>query len=565
MATQCTSDAFPLAGLGRRHVVAKFDGGRLSSDGGAVLLRAANQAFQVTGRLAACFIDHRNPARVEHSLESLLGQRVFALALGYEDINDHDRLRDDSLLALALDGPDLTGQSRRRERDRGHALAGSSTLNRLELGTLLEADEDRYKKVVASTEQIDDLLVDLFLDMHETLPERIVLDVEATDDQLHGQQEGRFYHGYYRHYCYLPLYITCGEHVLCARLRTAQAEAAEGTVAELERIVRRIRQRWPQAAIVVRGDAGFCRDTLMTWCEQRGVDYVLGLARNSRLLGQIRRQLRQAGQACARTGQAARRFRDFRYRTLKSWGRQRRVVGKAEWLPGQRGANPRFVVTSLSREEVAGRQLYEELYCARGKMEKPDQGATAGSVRGPHIDGDDAGEPAADVLCGVRRHAAADHAPLRAGGQSAGAGPKRHDPEQDPEGGRGGEGDGAQGMAAFLLDVPAQGTLREHREAADGSEAKGLPGMSVADGRTGAMWRAEGRGQAEVRPDCAPGGQQACQEGHSSLDLGLAASWNRFGYPGWRQISGIRLHLRPIGDCCSSGWAPCAALVRYPG
>ena len=286
MATPCTSDAFPLAGLGRRHVVAKFDGGCLSSDGGAVLLRAANQAFQVTGRLAACFIDHRNPARVEHSLESLLGQRVFA---------------------LALDGPDLTGQSRRRERDRGHALAGSSTLNRLELGTPLEADEDRYKKVVASTEQIDDLLVDLFLDMHETLPERIVLDVDATDDQLHGQQEGRFYHGYYRHYCYLPLYITCGEHVLCARLRTAQAEAAEGTVAELERIVRRIRQRWPQAAIVVRGDAGFCRDTLMTWCEQRGVDYVLGLARNSRLLGQIRRQLRQAGKACARTGQAASR------------------------------------------------------------------------------------------------------------------------------------------------------------------------------------------------------------------------------------------------------------------
>ena len=218
MVTQCTSDAFPLAGLGRRHVVGKFDGGCLCSDGGAVLLRAANQAFQVTGRLAACFIDHRNPARVEHSLESLLGQRVFALALGYEDINDHD-------------GLDLTGQSRRRERDRGHALAGSSTLNRLELGTPLEADEDRYKKVVASTEQIDDLLVDLFLDMHETLPERIVLDVDATDDQLHGQKEGRFYHGYYRHYCYLPLYITCGEHVLCARLRTAQAEAAEGTVA----------------------------------------------------------------------------------------------------------------------------------------------------------------------------------------------------------------------------------------------------------------------------------------------------------------------------------------------
>ena len=222
---------------------------------------------------------------------------------------------------------------------------------------------------------------------------------------------------------------------LCCRLDVAcsEAEAAEGTVAELERIVRRIRQR--------------------------------------------------------------------------------RVVGKAEWLPGQRGANPRFVVTSLSREEVAGRSAVRGTVLRPRRDGEPDQGATAGSVRGPHIDGDDAGEPAADVLFGVRRHAAADHAPLRAGGQSAGAGPKRHDPEQDPEGGRG--GDGAQGMAAFLLDVPAQGTLREHREAADGSEAKGLPGMSVADGRTGAMWRAEGRGQAEVRPDCAPGGQQACQEGQA--------------------------------------------------
>ena len=258
-------------------MVAKFDGGRLCSDGGAVLLRAANQAFQVTGRLAACFIDHRNPARVEHSLESLLGQRVFALAL---------------------------------------ALAGSSTLNRLELGTLLEADEDRYKKVVASTEQIDDLLVDLFLDMHETLLERIVLDVDATDDQLHGQQEGRFYHGYYRHYCYLPLYITCGEHVLCARLRTAQAEAAEGTVAELERIVRRIRQRWPQAAIVVRGDAGFCRDTLMTWCEQR------------------------------------------------------RVVGKAEWLPGSCTRNctapaARWRIGSRSNSWICSRTAHRRRRCGR--------------------------------------------------------------------------------------------------------------------------------------------------------------------------------------------------------
>ena len=369
MATQCSSDAFPLGDLGRRQVVGKFDGGRLSSDGGAVLLRAANQAFQVLGWLADCFVDHRQPARVEHSLESLLGQRVFGLALGYEDLNDHDRLRDDSVLALALEEQDLTGQSRRRERARGHALAGSSTLNRLELGTPQAADADRYKKIVAHAEQIDELLVDLFLDLHATRPEQLVLDVDATDDRLHGQQEGRFDHGYYRHYGYLPLSIPCGDHVLGARLRTAQAEAPEGPVAELERIVQRSRQRWPQAAIVVRGAAGFCRDPSMSWGEQRGVDYGFGLARNSRLLGQLRRQLQQAGKACARSGAAARRFRDFRYRTAKSWSRTRRVVGQAEWLPGQRGANPRCVVTSLSREAVAGQPLYEALDCARGEME----------------------------------------------------------------------------------------------------------------------------------------------------------------------------------------------------
>ena len=297
--------------------------------------------------------------------------------------------------------------------------------------------------------------------------------------------------------------------------------------------MRRIRQRWPQAAIVVRGDAGFCRNTIMTWCEQRGVDYVLGLARNTRVLGQIRRQLQQAGKACARTGQVARRFRDFRYRTLQSWGRQRRVVGKAEWLPGQRGANPRFVVTSLSREELEGRQLYEELYCARGEMENrikeqqldlfTDRTSTAtmraNQLRMYFL------VFAGTLLLIMRRYGLAGSPLARA--QS---GTIRSRILKVAVAVR---GDGAQGMAAFLLDVPAQGTLREHREAADGSKAKALSGMRVADGRTGARWRAEGRGQAGVRPDCGPGGQQACQEGHSSLDLGLAASWSRFGYPGW--------------------------------
>jgi hypothetical protein len=365
MTTECTTERLEFERFRRQRVVGRFDGGELGSDGGGLLLRELAQRTGLFRRLSACFRDHRDPQRTQHPVEVLVAARVLGLALGYEDLIDHDTLRQSKLWSLLCGA---VGRGRRRaswER----LPPGKSTLNRLELtGPALDAGE-RYKKIVADTARLDALLVDLFLDWHGEQPERIVLDVDATDDQLHGQQEGRFYHGYYRHYCYLPLYITCGEHVLCARLRTAQAEAAEGTVAELERIVRRIRQRWPQAAIVVRGDAGFCRDTLMTWCEQRGVDYVLGLARNSRLLGQIRRQLRQAGKACARTGQAARRFRDFRYRTLKSWGRQRRVVGKAEWLPGQRGANPRFVVTSLSREEVAGRQLYEELYCARGEME----------------------------------------------------------------------------------------------------------------------------------------------------------------------------------------------------
>ena len=293
---------------------------------------------------------------------------MLGLAAGYEDLNDHDRLRTDSVLALASGCGDVTGEQRRRARDRGSALAGSSTLNRLELSVPETAAGHRYKKIVADPAAIDALLVELFLDAHAAPPSAIVLDLDATDDPLHGKQEGRFFHGYYRSYCYLPLYITCGDFVLCARLRPADIDAAAGSVAELERVVAQIRAAWPDTRILVRGDAGFCRDDLMAWCEAHAVDYVFGLARNPRLQRWLAKALRKSRRRCIATGRASRRFRERRYRTRTSWSRARRVVGKAEWLPGRRGDNPRFVVTNLPADQVSAQPLYR-VYCGRGDME----------------------------------------------------------------------------------------------------------------------------------------------------------------------------------------------------
>jgi len=254
-----------------------------------------------------------------------------------------------------------------REQDRGHPLAGSSTLNRLELSTPETAPDDRYKKIAADPDALDRLLVDVFLESHQKPPREIWLDLDATDDPLHGHQEGRFFHGYYRCYCYLPLYIFCGEHLLCARLRPSNQDAAAGSVDELERIVTQIRQRWPKTRIVIRGDAGFCREAIMAWCEANDVRYVLGLARNKRLQRALGKEMEEARAAHERTGKPARRFRDFRYKTRKSWSRERRVVGKAEYLPNK--ANPRFVVTNLTARDANAKRLYERLYCARGDME----------------------------------------------------------------------------------------------------------------------------------------------------------------------------------------------------
>jgi len=367
MKTECTADQLEFHGLGRRVVVGQFDGGKISSDSGGLLLREVEQRTHIIKRLSGCFTDHRNAEQIEHSLESLIKQRVMGLALGYEDLNDHDALRQDPLLALLSDVPDPTGQDRRRAQDKGCALAGKSTLNRLEL-TPLDADAaSRYKKIVADPEGMDALLVDLFLEAYDNPPEEIILDVDATDDPLHGNQAGRFFHGYYRSYCYLPLYIFCDEHLLCARLRKADQDGAAGTVDELTRIIERIRLSWPRTRIIVRGDSGFCRDDLMAWCEAHSVDYVLGLAKNSRLKASIAAERVEAKVQYEATQQAARVFRDFRYRTRKSWSCERRVIGKAEHLA--KGENPRFVVTTLSTEEWDARSLYEGLYCARGDME----------------------------------------------------------------------------------------------------------------------------------------------------------------------------------------------------
>ena len=325
------------------------------------------QRLDLFSRLAGCFTDYRRAGRVEHPVQSLLAQRIYGLALGYEDINDHDTLRGDSLLALLVGKADLTGESRRRSRDRGYPLAGSSTLNRLELGVPCQAPSHRYQKVVAAPEALDRLLVDVFLESHRQAPSVLWLDLDATDDPLHGKQEGRFFHGYYKSYCYLPLYIFCGEHLLCARLRPSDRDAQAGSVDELDRIIGQIRQRWPEVPIIVRGDSGFCREELMAWCETNQVSYLFGLAKNGRLEQQIAKALRKSHRRYLQTQRPSRRFRELRYRTRTSWSRTRRVVAKAEHLA--KGANPRFVVTNLDNKTAGARVLYEDLYCARGDME----------------------------------------------------------------------------------------------------------------------------------------------------------------------------------------------------
>src|ERR1700761_6378574 len=357
MPTDCNPALFEFPPVDGRAVVASFDGGAITSDAGALLLSQTDRAIRLTERFAACFTDTRTAELVEHRVDTMVMQRVVGIALGYEDLNDHDELRHDPVLAVLASK--LAAQ-----RSDCAPLAGKSTLNRLELS---RAEPTRYQKVSHDPAAIESLFVDLFLDAHQKAPKQIILDLDATDDPLHGQQEGRFFHGYYDCYCYLPLYVFCGRHLLAAKLRRANIDGAAGAVEEVARIVGQIRRRCPRVRILLRGDSGFTREALMAWCEANRVDFLFGLARNERLEAAISDELMQASLDSVRTGRSARRFKDFSWCTLDSWSRDRRVIGKAEWTGGE--ANPRFVVTSLKPAEIGGQYLYEKLYCARGEME----------------------------------------------------------------------------------------------------------------------------------------------------------------------------------------------------
>jgi hypothetical protein len=398
MTAECTQVGFEFHSLNHRQIRAQFDGGAISSDGGGLLLREVDKRTGIIRKFAACFTDYRDPERIEHRLEELVAQRVYGLALGYEDLNDHDQLRNDPLLAVLVEKSDPSQE----------VLAGKSTLNRLELTPATATAEARYKKIVLDHGAVDRLLVDLFLEAHGEAPQQIILDLDATDDPLYGKQEGRFFHGYYGHYCYRPLYIFCGQFLLCARLRPSNIDGAAGSVAELQRIVPQIRSVWPQVRIIIRGDSGFCREELMAWCETEQVDYLLGLAKNERLKAEIQNPMAKAEALYRQSGQAARVFHEFVYQTRESWSRARRVVAKAEYL--EKGENPRFIVTSLDPE--------------------PWPAQTTDVVFGSHQHGLSAQQSAASVFLLAGLRPAPELAPTGAGGNGVGPGPVRHPPAE---------------------------------------------------------------------------------------------------------------------------------------
>jgi len=372
--TDCNDQPLLFQDLGARQVVADFSGGTLSTDGGALLLREVNQRLGVARALAQCFDDQRDPRFVDHALEQLLTQRLEGLALGYEDLNDHDQLRRDPLLAVACDKTDPLGQDRVFSDNRGAALAASATLNRLELSNNRRT---RCHKLPHDPQKVAACLLSLGVRCLPKHAREIVVDLDAMGHLLHGAQEGRHFSAYYDDYCYLPLYVFVGDVPLWAQLRTSDRDAADGVVAALEKIIPAIRKRCKRARIIVRGDSGFCREELLAWCEQHGVYYGVGLAQNPVLVGQLQPALAAARARRCLTGAAsARVFAEFEYQTQKSWSRARRVIGKAEVMAA--GDNPRFVVTNLpargfkgdaDRTRFTPQRLYEEFYCGRGQME----------------------------------------------------------------------------------------------------------------------------------------------------------------------------------------------------
>ncbi len=365
-----TQLSFEFKGLKKRRVVSDFEGGSITSDGGGLLLREVDHRLKIIERIAGCFNDYRESYRTEHSVLELIRQRIYGIALGYEDLNDHDELRCDPGFAAMVGKADPTGSDRSRERDVGYALAGSSTLNRFELSPENGNSLNRYKKIVGDFSKIEDLITELSLEQMalEGTPPMIFIDADATDDPLYGRQEGRFFHGYYDSYCYLPLYIFAGDYLLCAKLRPSKIDACAGVIDELKRIIPKVREKLPGVQIVFRGDSGFCREDILKWLEDEArIDYVIGIAKNSRLKKRISAELAEAKSMYEEEGKPCRVFKGFYYRTQNSWSRYRRVIGKAEHL--EKGSNPRFVVTSLAMPEYTPQRVYEDMYCPRGEME----------------------------------------------------------------------------------------------------------------------------------------------------------------------------------------------------
>jgi hypothetical protein len=345
--TECSTSALPFSRLGRREIHADFSGGQITSDAGALLLREADKQLSLIDALNEAVADPRNPLLITHPQRGLLAQRIFALAAGCEDLNDHQQLRDDPLWQLATEHPEREGDA---------TLASPPTLCRL---------ENRITK--ESLRRMSEVFVDVFLAAHTTPPEEVVLDFDATDDRVHGHQEQRFFHGYYDDYCFLPLYVFAGDHLLCAYLRPAKNDGARHSRAILQWLVKRLRQKWPQVRIVVRADSGFCRWRMLRWCDHHDVNYLVGLAKNSRLAEQLAPSQQQAKEAFLADRQAHRVFAEFAY-AAGTWDRERRVIAKAEHLPGgdDGKANPRYLVTNLAGD---ARQLYEDVYCQRGEAE----------------------------------------------------------------------------------------------------------------------------------------------------------------------------------------------------
>lgn len=336
--TDCNQELFEFPSFDRRKIQGSFRGGDVSSDGGVMLLRQVDRRLGLCQAIDDVLPDPRDPRRTIHRQIDLLRQRIYGIALGYEDLNDHDTLREDACWQTAL------------ERD---TLLGSSP-------TLCRLDARANRQLAWDLSKV---LFNAFVSSFDSPPEELILDFDATDDRVHGQQEGRFYHGYYRHWCFLPLYVFCGDQLLVSYLRPSNIDGAKHSWAILKLLVKALRQKWPKVNIVFRGDSGFCRWKTLRWCENNGVQYIVGIAGNSRLQARAQEAMTSAAKAFVEQGVKQRRFEWIDYKA-KTWDKVRRVILKAEY--GQKGANPRFVVTNMPGQ---AQDLYDEVYCARGEME----------------------------------------------------------------------------------------------------------------------------------------------------------------------------------------------------